>query len=269
MTTSSGIPGAPGIHRLRSPPPLSKQPRRFRGLVVGGALAAAALVGVGASVGGIGTTTITGTAVAASAAGTDVAAGLPLGSGTSPGSNGSGSTGGGWPVTPPFGSNEDGQGLDRAEGLLRVGAGRCQRRPADRHRRHRHRAGLRGRRGRRHRDGAHRRRRDPDQQSRDRGLDQHHGDDRLQWRAVIPATVVGTDVDRRHCRAAAFRGVGPGHRELRRRSRTWRSATPSPASAMPAATAAPHRRRRGTVTALNQTITTQAESGAAPKPCTG
>ena len=109
MTTSSGIPGAPGSTDPISAAPV-KQPRRFRGLVVGGALAAAALVGVGASVGGAGTTTITGTAVASIAAGTDVAAGLPLGSGTSPGSNGSGSNGGGWPVTPPFGSNEDGQG---------------------------------------------------------------------------------------------------------------------------------------------------------------
>jgi S1-C subfamily serine protease len=82
---------------------------------VGGALAVAALVGVGASVGGIGTTTITGTAVAASAAGTDVAAGLPLGGGTSSGSTGSGSTGSGStgsagrPGTVPFGSDPTGQ----------------------------------------------------------------------------------------------------------------------------------------------------------------
>ena len=71
MTTSSGIPGAPGSTDPISAAPV-KQPRRFRGLVVGGALAVAALVGVGTSVGGVGTTTITGTAVAASAAPTTI-----------------------------------------------------------------------------------------------------------------------------------------------------------------------------------------------------
>ncbi len=109
MTTSSGIPGAPGSTHPISATPV-RRPRRFRGLVVGGALAVAALVGVGASVGGFGTTTVTGTAVAASSAGTDVVAGLPLGGGTSSGSTGSGSTGSaGRPGTVPFGSDPTGQ----------------------------------------------------------------------------------------------------------------------------------------------------------------
>ena len=114
MTTSSGIPGAPGSTDSISATPV-RRPRRFRGLVVGGALAVAALVGVGASVGGFGTTTITGTAVAASSAGTDVVAGLPLGGGTSSGSTGSGNTGSGntgsagRPGTVPFGSDPTGQ----------------------------------------------------------------------------------------------------------------------------------------------------------------